>query len=671
MQVTQLSRARPARFGALIGLALGLVQGLVTAAPAFAEDVVIPYECDARGGDVRLVPSESRSYRVLGARDRQVYSVCDPADPGQCKNYQIHRFDLDCGGVRVSWLKVSEAVARLEGERVSVKRNQMLLEIEPAPNFQGPYSSGRWDPDRRAGNGDPYGVAEGEAVVSFPPGFAPALGVKPMFTEGEKRSAAAAPNEGYGVPYDQENAGGWETEAKGWSQSPRGEPVDEGARAGWDADKVASAPSTAPSTKSGAAAAPAKQTQAGSTAKSGASYGTETVTSQQLPEIGAKPAKTTKAAAAPVDAAKAAPKKVAAKPAETVVKETPKAETAKQETAKAEPPKSEPAKTEAAAAEAPKFSEVKPDARPETVVVTMPPAQAEPVKATEAPKSEEPKADAPKTEAAMIEPPKGEVKPADAAPAASAQQPEMINGKNASSEAAAKLDAPPAPATPAPQEPQKPAEAEAAMPPPLAPAQPSVVAEATLKPEAAPSSIETSSISIVGQKVPLMPALFAAGAALVLGAGFFLMMRRDQDAGVAAYVERDIARVSLEGSLGGTGARLSGPSFELPMPGTVMPELAMPALEPVMTEAPAPFSDPVLEAAAFVTEPALPPVDAVMEPAIAMPEFDHVPALEPLPEAMAAQPMPPVALADEPAPEALELARALAEATAEPDIQKL
>lgn len=712
---------------------LGILLGLAVGRQAFAEEVVIPYDCGVRLGEVRLVRSEPRSYRILGARDRQIYSACDPQDPGQCKNYQVHRFEMDCGGTRVPWLKIAEAAARLDGERVSIKRNQMLLEMTaPEGGRAEPYPDGRWDPDRR-NSGDPYGIADGEAVVSFPPGFAPALGVKPIFTGRDPALANQLPptqgvtsgkggaSGGFGVPYDAADEGGWETQAKGWSQSPRGEPADRDAETGWDADRVIASGEGTPkaSAKHSEPAAKANAALAGSKT-AGASYGTETVTSQQLPEIGSTKSKPVDAAkkAATADTAKAVQKKPAQKTAEpashsadTVKSDAPKAGSEKSPTVKVEA-KAETKETPTAKAQPDHAAPSKAETSGSTSVAAEA-TKSEPRKAeTTAAASPEP---APaKTETAMLEPPKEqpkvEVTPAAKAEApphpagAAPEAPHMLNGRDAAPAEAAKTDTPSAPLASPPNAPASPAEASGAAPPstvsasqapvppqgdaaaasspqPAAnsaaqsPAGATVVAEATLKPQETHSNIETSSISIVGQTVPVLPAVVLGAAALFTAAGFFFMMRRGEEREVYSYVERDFGRVSL-GANGEAASRMAGPSFELPMPGFGEPGGAAAIPHPALSFAAQGLGalDPVVESASAIAPTmaetpniGLGAMDGVGSDA-GLPEQPFEPVSAPQ-DMVAVMPDPSGADAHEFAPEAVELVRALADPTMQlPDV---
>ncbi len=146
---------------------------LIAASPAAAEQLVMPFDCYApQDGSVRLRPSEPQAYRIYGPRERHVFTVCSPVDDTRCRNWMIHRFDVDCGGIRVSWLEVANAAARLQRSRAWVEGGQMHLEILPL------WTADRGRPIRRWWRN--RGREEME-TVSLPPGYAPTLGLPVQF----------------------------------------------------------------------------------------------------------------------------------------------------------------------------------------------------------------------------------------------------------------------------------------------------------------------------------------------------------------------------------------------------------------------------------------------------------------------------------------------------------
>src|SRR5262245_42143330 len=85
--------------------------GVIT--PAVADSgLSMPFSCQVNGGQVELRPSSPHTYRVYGTPESRNFSACSPNMPGGCPNLKLQRFDLDCGGVRVPWISVAEALSR-------------------------------------------------------------------------------------------------------------------------------------------------------------------------------------------------------------------------------------------------------------------------------------------------------------------------------------------------------------------------------------------------------------------------------------------------------------------------------------------------------------------------------------------------------------------------------
>src|SRR5262245_51736846 len=98
------ARRRPAQLLCLAAL------GATMSTPALSQErLIMPYACEARGREVNLFRAPERSYPIYGARDQQVFRYCPASTPGRCRHWMVHRFEVDCGGVRVPWMKVAEA----------------------------------------------------------------------------------------------------------------------------------------------------------------------------------------------------------------------------------------------------------------------------------------------------------------------------------------------------------------------------------------------------------------------------------------------------------------------------------------------------------------------------------------------------------------------------------
>jgi DnaJ-like protein len=134
-------------------LLFGLAVGAAMAGPAAAEDqLVMPFACRVAGGTVSLAPSAPQTYPIYGRAEHKRLTTCSPYDPGKCHNWSVHRFDLDCGGVRTSWQSVVAALSPMLAESAG----EAYGDDARAPQAM----AGRYQPG-------PAGR------IAFPPGFAP------------------------------------------------------------------------------------------------------------------------------------------------------------------------------------------------------------------------------------------------------------------------------------------------------------------------------------------------------------------------------------------------------------------------------------------------------------------------------------------------------------------
>ena len=115
------------RHASAILLGLGIAAAVGSSAAWSQEQLVMPFACDAHGGGVRLYPAPQQSYRIYGTREHKLFSYCSPNTPDRCHNWMLHRFDLDCSGVRVPWISVAEAAA--QRGRAWVEDGRMSLQM--------------------------------------------------------------------------------------------------------------------------------------------------------------------------------------------------------------------------------------------------------------------------------------------------------------------------------------------------------------------------------------------------------------------------------------------------------------------------------------------------------------------------------------------------------------
>ena len=160
----------------------------VAASPVRADDlIVLPFQCTVQGGRPVLTPSRDEGHRIIGPREQRNFQACSPANPNFCRQWTVHRFDLDCGGARVAWAAV---VASAQSDRAWYERGRLFVRM---PRHWGTSSDDRcargFDPADRWGDprygrycADRWGRIP--ASVELPPGFAPMLGIDAIFVSG-------------------------------------------------------------------------------------------------------------------------------------------------------------------------------------------------------------------------------------------------------------------------------------------------------------------------------------------------------------------------------------------------------------------------------------------------------------------------------------------------------
>jgi hypothetical protein len=178
---------RVSRQGAAF-LALAAVLLPVGSAAYADELLVMPYACSVVGGQPLLTPGPEQSHRIIGKRDQRKFTACSPVNPGICRHWNVHRFDLDCDGTRVSW--VSVVAATNEGSRRAwLLDGRLLLRMGAwwslAPDDPCAREPG---PDERFAHGGRLRRQCAERLALAPPpvvempfGYAPMLGIDGIF----------------------------------------------------------------------------------------------------------------------------------------------------------------------------------------------------------------------------------------------------------------------------------------------------------------------------------------------------------------------------------------------------------------------------------------------------------------------------------------------------------
>lgn len=190
-------RAPKKRAGASLVLAASLSLGAVA---AHADELlVMPYACAMVGGRPLMTPAPEQSHRVIGSREQRTHTACSPANPDMCRNWTVHRFDLDCEGARVPWVAAVASVAE-QRRRAWVEGGHLVLRMPPSwsfepgdpcarpPSFDERFGFGRmrrYCADRRAMAPPP--------LVEMPFGFAPMLDIDGIFVRSSGPTAGLQP----------------------------------------------------------------------------------------------------------------------------------------------------------------------------------------------------------------------------------------------------------------------------------------------------------------------------------------------------------------------------------------------------------------------------------------------------------------------------------------------
>jgi hypothetical protein len=85
-----------------------------TASLGAAEAVRLPMSCSYVANKVTLIPSLSdQLYVIVSDREHKTIRGCAPGVVGKCRNWEVYRFDVMCGGRQVSWRMVAGQLLNL------------------------------------------------------------------------------------------------------------------------------------------------------------------------------------------------------------------------------------------------------------------------------------------------------------------------------------------------------------------------------------------------------------------------------------------------------------------------------------------------------------------------------------------------------------------------------
>lgn len=82
---------------------------------ASADELAIPYTCAIERGEPKLYAGPETRFKILGRRDEQPFVSCPPGASNRCETMMIHRFAIECDGVRQAWSRVAGGAAKAAG----------------------------------------------------------------------------------------------------------------------------------------------------------------------------------------------------------------------------------------------------------------------------------------------------------------------------------------------------------------------------------------------------------------------------------------------------------------------------------------------------------------------------------------------------------------------------
>jgi hypothetical protein len=275
----------------------GIVVAMLPGTTLAEERLVMPFSCQSIAGRVVLNPAPPQTYRIFGAPEHQRFTACSPNRPDLCRDWMVHRFDLDCNGTKVSWLTVIDALTKMGPGRTSVSNGRLHVRMGPwwnggppgpcdmRPRFAyGPWGYGRpaygWPCQRSSLDGR-------EPTIDMPTGFAPFPGPFARFISAPDATPTAAASLGGAAQYS--DAGqGRATEPVAPAAKVASPAAAAVQRTKTTAADRASSPSTATTaaSKTDSAEATASLPQKRVTTPPQGSEGTDQVDLEQTPAIG-------------------------------------------------------------------------------------------------------------------------------------------------------------------------------------------------------------------------------------------------------------------------------------------------------------------------------------------------------------------------------------------------
>ena len=110
----------------IVALSVSLTAGSVAEA---SEQLVMPFDCRVEQGRLKISPATEKSYPIVGPRDEQMFTSCTFSPSKGCQSLMAHRFDISCGGVRVSWMQVVGVIGKSAAVRSWIDDERLNVEL--------------------------------------------------------------------------------------------------------------------------------------------------------------------------------------------------------------------------------------------------------------------------------------------------------------------------------------------------------------------------------------------------------------------------------------------------------------------------------------------------------------------------------------------------------------
>lgn len=165
----------------------------------------MPFDCALDGPRVVLKPSESREYAIHAGREERRITTCTASGSTECRTIVAHRFQISCGGKRVSWMRVVAAASANYHRDVWIDAGRLHLALERRGHPGNCRAGGARIAARHSGSDDAspsrFGHPAGECLpwdrrgisrIVLPPGFAPLSDIGARIVLGNALTVEAA-----------------------------------------------------------------------------------------------------------------------------------------------------------------------------------------------------------------------------------------------------------------------------------------------------------------------------------------------------------------------------------------------------------------------------------------------------------------------------------------------